>query len=169
MYQRIRRWLSDLSDLFWDIVLIPVPPARVESQEARVIIQIIPHPSLDVESPLEPVVERIRSIEDAISDERRHGPIPDVEILSVGTPVYVPLQNRLFIHGKLTKPLPFVTSDSEPFYSDANGRSDAAAELRDQPSQAGIKNPSDESPIAPHRILESQLSQDSGRKEDKPS
>jgi hypothetical protein len=79
-----------------------------------VIIEILPDPGLDVESPAIHEALRRRLERDPVTNQAGDTAVPQIKVLCVGSPVYVELENRLLVWGKLIEPVEYLSLPVHP-------------------------------------------------------
>ena len=100
-----------------DVFLFLFPPDRTSqvSKYAGVLVEIVPCDISDVARESKHSYRNLgHSTDDPSLLQTGGDSIVDVKILSAGFPVYVPLENKLLIVGKLVKPLPTLYHNTVP-------------------------------------------------------
>ena len=119
LLQKIRHW--------WNKSFLPFlfPPDLTlqTSKYAGVVIEIVP---CEVSDDIWEYAEHRGGIAPSVDNpsvfQADNYPVESVKILSVGLPVYIPLQDKLLIVGKLVKPLPAVLYNDSSLVPSADGR-----------------------------------------------
>lgn len=122
-----RQWWSDL---FWSVAS-PSASLPGKPNEPLILVEIIPCPIGDTDGPFFELSFLRELVKNALPDESEEGWVADVKILSAGLPLYIPTQNKLFICGRLAKPLPALQILKRPLTSRPNGRPNAPGDEKE--------------------------------------
>lgn len=132
--------------------LFPPPLVIPQSKYAGVLIEIIPGEVGDDvgEDQCSAIGEACAGCPIDYTDvfEAADYPAESVKILSTGTPVYVPLQNKLLIVGKLVKPLDVVLSKEPILTPPTNYCPGCGKKMMEKHGQAYQEDHADEGPEA---------------------
>ncbi len=128
LWLMIQRWLDEICLC----ISLPEQPSEV-SKYAGVLIEIVPCEIGNVVRESERSLGDVRhATNNASLHQSCDSSVTDIKILSAGLPVYIPLENKLLIVGKLIKPLSATCCNVSSLYPFGQETPDNSKNLREK-------------------------------------